>query len=116
MSILEWFKSISVTSIKTLIALEIFSSSPSGVKLFNFNELGCVVRRSGLEPPCPFGRQPLKLVRLPISPPAHLSVENNAEETEFRPRQIVPVNHDAAGASFPFGQVKRNSGCSLQFP
>jgi hypothetical protein len=27
-----------------------------------------VVSKGGLEPPCPFGRQPLKLVRLPISP------------------------------------------------
>ncbi len=33
---------------------------------------GNLVRESGLEPPCPFGRQPLKLVRLPISPLAHL--------------------------------------------
>ena len=27
-----------------------------------------IVSTGGLEPPCPFGRQPLKLVRLPISP------------------------------------------------
>ncbi len=31
----------------------------------------CVVRRRGLEPPSPYGRYHLKVVRLPISPPAH---------------------------------------------
>jgi hypothetical protein len=30
-----------------------------------------LVRANGLEPSCPCGRQPLKLVRLPISPRAH---------------------------------------------
>ena len=30
-----------------------------------------MVRGRGLEPPCPCGRYHLKVVRLPVSPPAH---------------------------------------------
>ncbi len=33
-----------------------------------------VVPRKGLEPPQPYDRQHLKLVRLPISPPGHLAI------------------------------------------
>ncbi len=33
-----------------------------------------LVPRKGLEPPQPYDRQHLKLVRLPISPPGHASI------------------------------------------
>ena len=33
-----------------------------------------MVPRKGLEPPQPYDRQHLKLVRLPISPPGHASI------------------------------------------
>lgn len=47
------------------------SVSPMHKKRPEQSGLFCHVRGRGLEPPCPCGRYHLKVVRLPVSPPAH---------------------------------------------
>ncbi len=64
-----------------------------------------MVPRTGLEPANPFGRQPLKLMRLPISPPG----DGTAIETILIRAAAKPVNGSAplAGISNSLTETRR---------
>jgi hypothetical protein len=51
------------------------------LRLLSVAQVIKVVRGGGLEPPHCFQRQDLNLVRLPISPPAHLKTKGTVELT-----------------------------------